>query len=95
MTRAEARPMERDEEHGLWKISPLLDWSSAEIWRYTRARQLPYNALHDRQYLSIGCAPCTRALRPGEHERSGRWWREESGERECGLHPRVRTARKG
>lgn len=93
--RAEGRAVEWDKEHGLWKISPLLDWSGAEIWEYIRTRQLPYNQLHDRQYLSIGCAPCTRAVQPGEHERSGRWWWEESGERECGLHPRVCTAFKG
>lgn len=95
MARAQSRPVEWDEEYRLWKISPLLDWSGAEIWRYIRARRLPYNPLYDRQYASIGCAPCTRAVQPGEHERSGRWWWEQSVERECGLHPRVRTALKG
>ena len=91
MIRAQGRPVEWDGEHGIWKISPLLDWSGTEIWRYIRARRLPYNSLYDRQYLSIGCAPCTRAVLAGEHERSGRWWWEESGERECGLHPKIRA----
>jgi siroheme synthase-like protein len=63
-----------------------------QIWQYIRARRLPYNALHDAQYPSIGCAPCTRAIQPGEHQRAGRWWWEESASRECGLHPRVRHA---
>jgi phosphoadenosine phosphosulfate reductase len=82
-----------DEEHGLYKLSPLLDWSETQIWHYIHARQLPYNALHDRGYPSIGCAPCTRAVAPGEDRRSGRWWWEESQVRECGLHPQVREAR--
>jgi len=81
-----------DAEYGLYKLSPLLDWSEAQIWQYIHARQLPYNALHDRGYPSIGCAPCTRAVAPGEERRSGRWWWEESQVRECGLHPRVRHA---
>jgi phosphoadenosine phosphosulfate reductase len=79
-----------DAEYGLYKLSPLLDWSEEQVWQYIRARQLPYNALHDRQYPSIGCAPCTRAVKPGEDRRAGRWWWEESQVRECGLHPRVR-----
>ncbi|HET9105764.1 MAG TPA: phosphoadenylyl-sulfate reductase [Steroidobacteraceae bacterium] len=91
-TRAQARPVEWDAEHGLHKISPLLDWSEAEIWQYIRARQLPYNALHDRQFPSIGCFPCTRAIQPGESRRAGRWWWEQPESRECGLHPRVRHA---
>jgi len=83
---------EWDAQHGLYKLSPLLEWTETEIWAYIRARQLPYNALHDRQYPSIGCAPCTRAVLPGEHPRAGRWWWEQTETRECGLHPRVRTA---
>jgi phosphoadenosine phosphosulfate reductase len=81
-----------DAEYGLHKLSPLLDWTEPQIWQYIRARQLPYNALHDRQYPSIGCAPCTRAVAPGEDRRAGRWWWEQSQPRECGLHPRVRHA---
>lgn len=81
-----------DAQYGLYKLSPLLDWTEEQVWQYIHARQLPYNALHDRQYPSIGCAPCTRAVKPGEDRRAGRWWWEESQVRECGLHPRVRHA---
>jgi phosphoadenosine phosphosulfate reductase len=77
-----------DEQHGLYKVSPLLDWTEADVWGYIRARDLPYNVLHDRHYPSIGCAPCTRAVEPGEAPRSGRWWWEQSELRECGLHRR-------
>ena len=59
------RPRNGTTDYGLYKISPLLDWSEAEVWQYIRARGLPYNALHDRQYPSIGCSPCTRAIQPG------------------------------
>jgi phosphoadenosine phosphosulfate reductase len=81
-----------DTQHGLYKLSPILDWSEDQIWQYIHARQLPYNALHDQNYPSIGCAPCTRAVAPGEDRRAGRWWWEESQPRECGLHPRVELA---
>jgi phosphoadenosine phosphosulfate reductase len=92
-TRAQGAAEEWDPQYGLYKLSPLLDWSDAEVWQYIRARQLPYNALHDRHYPSIGCAPCTRAVEPGEDRRAGRWWWEiETQSRECGLHPRVRHA---
>src|SRR5580658_3045638 len=87
--RALLRAVERDGEHGLYKVSPLLDWSEAEVWQYIRARRLPYNRLHDRQFPSIGCSPCTRAIQPGESRRAGRWWWEQPESRECGLHPRV------
>jgi phosphoadenosine phosphosulfate reductase len=90
--RAQAQAVEWDAEYGLYKISPLLDWSEAEIWQYIRARKLPYNSLHDRQFPSIGCFPCTRAIQPGESRRAGRWWWEQPESRECGLHPRVRHA---
>jgi phosphoadenosine phosphosulfate reductase len=91
-TRAQAEPVEWDGEYGLYKISPLLDWSEGEIWQYIRAHKLPYNTLHDRHYPSIGCSPCTRAIQPGESRRAGRWWWEQPESRECGLHPRVRHA---
>jgi phosphoadenosine phosphosulfate reductase len=91
-TRAQGSAAEWDAQYGLYKLSPLLDWSAEQIWQYIRARRLPYNALHDRQYPSIGCAPCTRAVQPGEQQRAGRWWWEESASRECGLHPRARPA---
>lgn len=90
--RALGEPEEWDDQHGVYKLSPLLDWSAAEVWAYIHARGLPYNPLHDRQYPSIGCAPCTRAVLPGEPDRAGRWWWEQTEGRECGLHPRVRTA---
>ena len=91
-TRAQAGAVEWDAENGLHKVSPILDWTEEQIWQYIRARQLPYNSLHDRQYPSIGCQPCTRAIQPGESRRAGRWWWEQPESRECGLHPRVRHA---
>jgi len=90
--RARGQAIEWDAEHGLYKISPLLEWSEAEVWQYIRLRRLPYNALHDRQFPSIGCAPCTRAIQPGESRRAGRWWWEQPESRECGLHPRIPAA---
>jgi phosphoadenosine phosphosulfate reductase len=87
-SRAMASPVEWDEVNGLHKVSPLLDWSEEEIWGYIRKKRLPYNSLHDSGFPSIGCAPCTRAVPPGEDERSGRWWWEQSETRECGLHPK-------
>jgi phosphoadenosine phosphosulfate reductase len=90
--RAAAQPAARDERTGLQKISPLLDWTEAEIWTYIHARQLYYSPLHDRGYPSIGCAPCTRAIEPGQEHRAGRWWWENPDSRECGLHPRRRPA---
>lgn len=75
-----------DPDHDLRKFNPLLDWTLDEVWRYVRQEQVPYNDLHDQGYPSIGCAPCTRAVRPGEDIRSGRWWWEDSAARECGLH---------
>ncbi len=91
-TRALGKTIEWDDQHGLYKISPLLDWTEEQVWQYIRARKLPYNPLHDRQYPSIGCAPCTRAIHPGEDHRAGRWWWEQPESRECGLHPRIRHA---
>jgi phosphoadenosine phosphosulfate reductase len=90
--RALGQPIEWDASYQLQKISPLLDWTEEQVWQYIRARQIPYNSLHDKQFPSIGCAPCTRAILPGEDQRAGRWWWEQPESRECGLHPRVRTA---
>ena len=70
----------------LVKINPLLDWTLDNVWTYIRENKVPYNALHDRGFKSIGCVPCTRPSRPGEHERMARWWWEDSIKRECGLH---------
>ncbi len=75
-----------DEENGLHKFNPLLEWSEKEIWNYIRAHDVPYNALHDKGYPSIGCAPCTRAITKGEDIRAGRWWWEDTSAKECGLH---------
>jgi phosphoadenosine phosphosulfate reductase len=75
-----------DESNGLEKFNPLADWTEKEVWAYIRQHQVPYNALHDKFYPSIGCAPCTRAITPGEDIRSGRWWWENPATKECGLH---------
>jgi len=88
-SRAHTEELEWDPQYGLYKLSPLLEWREAEIWQYIRLHQLPYNALHDRQYPSIGCEPCTRAVQPGESRRAGRWWWERAESRECGLHPLI------
>lgn len=77
-----------DKAHALVKISPLLDWSRERVAEYVAAHGIPYNVLHDRGFPSIGCAPCTRAVAPGEHERAGRWWWEHEEKKECGLHAR-------
>jgi phosphoadenosine phosphosulfate reductase len=76
------------ENHQVIKVNPLANWSSAEVWSYIRLLELPYNELHDRGMISIGCEPCTRAVGPGQHEREGRWWWEEATIKECGLHLR-------
>lgn len=90
-TRALGAAVEWDTQHGLYKVSPLLEWTERDVWDYVRAHKLPYNPLHDRQYPSIGCAPCTRAIEPGQDARAGRWWWENPDSRECGLHPRIRV----
>lgn len=88
VTRDQLQYNERDEANGLQKLSPLFDWSEAEVWEAIHALKLPYNRLHDQDYPSIGCAPCTRAVNPGDDPRSGRWWWENPETRECGLHQR-------
>ncbi|MEI7679881.1 MAG: phosphoadenylyl-sulfate reductase [Betaproteobacteria bacterium] len=75
-----------DAEFGLQKFNPLADWTSKDVWEYLRRFDVPYNELHDRGYPSIGCAPCTRAIATGEDPRAGRWWWEQEGGKECGLH---------
>jgi phosphoadenosine phosphosulfate reductase len=70
----------------LLKLNPLTFWTSSQVWEYIRAQRVPYNELHDHGFVSIGCQPCTRPIRPGEHERAARWWWEEATQRECGLH---------
>jgi phosphoadenosine phosphosulfate reductase len=87
VTRAQVRKVEVDAEHGgLIKLNPLADWTGDQVWQHIRAHRVPYNALHDRGYPSIGCAPCTRAVAPGEDPRAGRWWWESADTKECGLH---------
>lgn len=85
-TRAELHVQEDDEAHGMVKFNPLADWSEQDVWDYIRANDVPYNALHDQGFPSIGCAPCTRAVQPGEDVRAGRWWWENPDSKECGLH---------
>jgi phosphoadenosine phosphosulfate reductase len=77
---------EFDNTHNITKFNPLADWTHDDVWAYIRTSNVPYNALHDRGYPSIGCEPCTRAVKPGEDSRAGRWWWESSDAKECGLH---------
>jgi len=70
----------------LIKFNPLLNWSSAQVWDHIEAYQVPYNDLHEKGFISIGCEPCTRAVLPNQHERAGRWWWEDATKKECGLH---------
>jgi len=74
------------DEKQLIKFNPLLNWSSAQVWDHIEAYQVPYNELHKKGFTSIGCEPCTRAVLPNQHERSGRWWWESENKKECGLH---------
>ena len=85
-TRSDLRVEEDDPAHFMTKFNPLADWSEEEVWEYIRTNNVPYNALHDRGYPSIGCEPCTRAIQPGEDVRAGRWWWENPESKECGLH---------
>jgi phosphoadenosine phosphosulfate reductase len=90
-TRAEVPVVQMDPTFGsperpLVKFNPLANWTSKDVWAYIREHDVPYNALHDRGFVSIGCEPCTRAVNPGQHEREGRWWWEEETLKECGLH---------
>ena len=72
--------------HPITKFNPLSAWTGADVWDYIRRRQVPYNALHDQGFRSIGCEPCTRPVGPHQHEREGRWWWEIADDKECGLH---------
>ncbi len=91
--RADTPLAEADAARGLIKINPLADWSRADVERFVSDNYVPYNVLHDRGFPSIGCAPCTRAIRVGEDERAGRWWWEQASKKECGLH--VHAAEEG
>jgi phosphoadenosine phosphosulfate reductase len=90
VTRLGIPKLEIDETHGgIVKLNPLADWTEAQVWETIRANDIPYNALHDKGFPSIGCAPCTRAIKPGEDVRAGRWWWESPEQKECGLHRRI------
>jgi phosphoadenosine phosphosulfate reductase len=78
--------LEYDDSKNLFKFYPLFDWSYEEVKNFVKENNVPYNTLHDKGYVSIGCEPCTRAVKPGEDFRAGRWWWEEDGRKECGLH---------
>jgi phosphoadenosine phosphosulfate reductase len=85
--RAALAKVDIDSDHGgIFKINPLADWSHQQIWNYVREHNVPINRLHKQNYPSIGCAPCTRAVKAGEDLRAGRWWWENSHTKECGLH---------
>lgn len=88
VTRDRIMKIDWDADHngGMAKINPLADWKRDQVWEYIKKHNVPYNALHDQGYPSIGCAPCTRAIKPGEDERAGRWWWEIPQNKECGLH---------
>ena len=89
VTRTSVGKVEKDEANQLIKINPLTDWSEEQVWDYIKENKVPYNALHDRGYPSIGCAPCTRAVKSGEDVRAGRWWWETPEQKECGLHAKT------
>lgn len=78
--------LEWDEVNGIIKFHPLLNWTWGQVKQYVSRNDVPYNPLHDKGFVSIGCAPCTRAIKPGEDFRAGRWWWEDSSKKECGLH---------
>ncbi|MFP5390586.1 MAG: phosphoadenylyl-sulfate reductase [Gammaproteobacteria bacterium] len=85
-TRSDLAVQEDDAAHGMTKFNPLANWEEADVWNYIREHKVPYNVLHDQGFPSIGCAPCTRAIQPGEDIRAGRWWWENPDSKECGLH---------
>jgi phosphoadenosine phosphosulfate reductase len=87
VTRTAVPAVEVDAAHGgIVKVNPLIAWTESQVWDYVRGHGVPYSRLHDEGYPSIGCAPCTRAVRPGEDVRAGRWWWENPETKECGLH---------
>lgn len=86
VTRSNIEKIGWDDANGLIKLNPLADWKEQQVWDYIKKNRIPYNKLHDQGYPSIGCAPCTRAVAPGEDVRAGRWWWEKPEQKECGLH---------
>jgi phosphoadenylyl-sulfate reductase (thioredoxin) len=86
-TRTNIAKVELDRDHGgIVKLNPLADWHADDVWDYVRKNDVPYHELFDHGYASIGCAPCTRPVEPGESERAGRWWWEQDTDKECGIH---------
>jgi phosphoadenosine phosphosulfate reductase len=91
VTRSALKKVEIDEGFGgIVKVNPLADFTHEDVWKYIKANNVPYNELHDKNYPSIGCAPCTRAVKPGEDIRAGRWWWENPETKECGLHVKAK-----
>jgi phosphoadenosine phosphosulfate reductase len=91
-TRTNIRKVEIDHDHGaIVKLNPLAEWTEGEVWAYIRERDLPTHPLYAKGYTSIGCAPCTRAVAPGEASRAGRWWWETNAPKECGIHCAIET----
>jgi phosphoadenosine phosphosulfate reductase len=91
-TRTNIRKIEIDHDHdAIVKLNPLAEWSEEEVWEYVRHNEVPMHALYERGYTSIGCAPCTRAIAPGEASRAGRWWWESGAPKECGIHCAIET----
>lgn len=91
VTRTSLPKVEWDGGHGLFKLNPLADWSEEQVWEYAKDNGVPTNTLHAQGFPSIGCAPCTRAIAPGEDVRAGRWWWESPEHKECGLHVRAKA----
>lgn len=86
ITRFSVPLVEWDEDNNMIKLNPIYEWSEQQVWDYIKTNNIPYNALHDQEFPSIGCQPCTRAVKNGEDVRAGRWWWEEPENKECGLH---------
>jgi phosphoadenosine phosphosulfate reductase len=86
VTRTDTPAIEWDEGNAMVKMNPIIEWSNDDVWAYIKTNKIPYNKLHDKGFPSIGCAPCTRAIKPGEDIRAGRWWWENPEFKECGLH---------
>ncbi|HYG76224.1 MAG TPA: phosphoadenylyl-sulfate reductase [Planctomycetota bacterium] len=92
VTRGKLSKLEIDADHGgILKLNPLADWTTQQVFDYMKANGVPKNKLHEQGYPSIGCAPCTRAVKPGEDERAGRWWWENPEHKECGLHVKAKS----
>ncbi len=86
VTRFYSKLVEWDDVNGLIKLNPLINWTEKQVWDYIRKNEIPYNALHEKGFNSIGCQPCTRAIKADEEPRAGRWWWEQPDQKECGIH---------